>query len=84
MTSVYLEYYSSQLKKYTDQLVYIPYYILGEGGLPESHIKLPAYQYVDKIIVQDREKAESLYDYISKDKIVIIGSPKVDCPQEIE
>lgn len=78
VTSVHPEYYSSQLKEYADILVYIPYYILGKGSMPESHVNLPAYQYVDKIIVQDKEKAESLYDYVNEEKIVIMGSPKVD------
>lgn len=78
VTSVKPEYYSTALKEYTDNLVYIPYYILGKGPMPESHLNLPAYQYADKIIVQDKEKAESLYDYVNQEKIVIMGSPKVD------
>lgn len=78
VTSVHPDYYSSELKKYTDVLVYIPYYILGNGPMPEAHQKLPAYMYADKIIVQDLEKAESLSDYVPEDKIAVIGSPKVD------
>ena len=78
VTSVHPEYYSSNLKHFTDYLVYIPYYILGKGLLPQTHMNLPAYQYADKIIVQDDEKAESLKDYVPEEKIIVMGSPKVD------
>ncbi len=78
VTSVHPDYYSSKLKSYTTQLVYIPYYITGKGAMDEAHRNLPAYNYVDKIIVQDEEKAESLFDYIPADKVVVLGSPKAD------
>ncbi len=78
VTSVYPEYYSSNLKKYTDMLVYIPYFISGHGAFPETHRALPAYLYMDKIIVQDDGKAKSLLNCVSEEKIAIIGSPKVD------
>ncbi len=78
VTCVSPNYYSSNLKKYTDLLVYIPYFICGEGPMPDAHLNLPAYQYVDKIIVQDEMKAKSLEEYVQKDKILAAGSPKVD------
>lgn len=78
VTCVHPDYFSSNLKKYTDLLVYVPYYICGEGSLPDAHLSLPAYQYVDKIIVQDEIKAKSVEDYVRKDKILVVGSPKVD------
>jgi len=78
VTCVHPDYFSSNLKKYTDLLVYIPYYICGEGALPDTHLSLPAYQYADKIIVQDEMKAQSLEDYVCKDKILVVGSPKAD------
>lgn len=78
VTSVHPDYYSSKLKEYTDELVYIPYFILGQGGMPESHRSLAAYQYVDKIIVQDEDKKESMLDFVPEEKIVAIGCPKVD------
>lgn len=78
VTSVHPDYYSATLKKYTDMLVYIPYFFNGKGPMPETHLNLPAYQTVDKIIVQDEEKAESLVEYVPKEKIVALGSPKVD------
>lgn len=78
VTSVHPDYYTENLKKYTDELVYIPYYILGGGGMPDSHRCLPSYQYIDKIIVQDEDKKESMLDFVPEEKIVAIGCPKVD------
>lgn len=78
VTTVHPDYFSSNLKKYTDVLVYIPYYFLGEGPLPDSHLALPAYEYVDRIIVQDEKKVDALADFVPREKILAIGSPKVD------
>lgn len=83
VTSVHPDYYTENLKKYTDELVYIPYYILGEGGMPDSHRSLPSYQYIDKIIVQDEDKKESMLDFVPEEKIVAIGCPKVDRLQKL-
>lgn len=78
VTSVHPNYYSSNLKKYTDLLIYIPYFICGNGSMPETHLNLPAYQYIDYIIVQDKEKKKSLIDFMPEEKIIVIGSPKID------
>lgn len=78
VTSVHPDYYTENLKKYVDELVYIPYYILGRGGMPEMHKSLAAYNNIDKIIVQDEDKKESMLDYVPEEKIVAIGCPKVD------
>lgn len=84
VTSVHPDYYSSELKKYTDSLVYIPYFICGEGKMPDTHLNLPVYSFADKIIVQDSKKAESLSDHVAADKIAVIGSPKVDRLRKLE
>lgn len=78
VTSVHPDYYTENLKKYVDELVYIPYYILGEGGMPEAHKSLQSYNYIDKIIVQDEDKKESMLDFVPEEKIAVIGCPKVD------
>ncbi len=78
VTSVHPNYYSSNLKKYTDLLIYIPYFICGSGSMPETHLNLPAYQYIDYIIVQDKEKKKSLIDFMPEEKIIVMGSPKID------
>lgn len=78
VTSVHPNYYSTNLKKYTDILVYIPYFICGKGPMPKTHLDLPVYHTADWIIVQDEEKAKSLADYVPKEKIAALGSPKAD------
>lgn len=77
VTSVHPKYYSYELKKYTDILVYVPYYITGEK-VPEAQKILPVFNYMDKMIVQcDAHK--KFYDNIIKsEKVVALGSPKVD------
>lgn len=60
VTSVHPFFYSKNLKKYTDKLVYIPYFILKEIDIKnknkvmeKSHyVQLPAVIYADEIIVQ--------------------------------
>lgn len=84
VTSVYPEYYSFQLKKYTDMLVYVPYYFGGNGPMPDGHQDLPVYHYADKIILQDKEKVESLADESLRAKAVAMGSPKVDRVLKLE
>ena len=57
VTSVHPRYYSSNLKKYTDTLVYIPYYVTS-GGMLEAQSMLPAYLYVDYIVIQSPQFRE--------------------------
>ena len=60
VTSVEPRFYSSELKKYTDRLVYIPYFVLGEPDLENenqveriSHfVTVPGVINADKVIVQ--------------------------------
>lgn len=68
VTSVHPAYYSKELKKYTDKLVYIPYFILEEAepdnledvkGM-EHFCTVPAVVHADKVIVQS-EKMRQIY-----------------------
>lgn len=68
VTSVHPNFYSSKLKDYTDSLVYIPYFILGEiepenedavQGM-EHFCKTPAVLNAHKVIVQS-EKMKQVY-----------------------
>lgn len=77
VTSIHPDYYSNQLKKYTDMLVYVPYYII-VGSMPESHRNLPVYYYADKIILQNEHRIKEINDVISREKIVALGNPKTD------
>lgn len=77
VTTVEPYFYCKELKKYTDMLVYVPYFFTG-GEFPESHLGLPAYNYIDKIVVQGERAANDLIPYVGKDKVLAIGSPKCD------
>ena len=68
VTSIAPEFYSSRIKEFTDQLVYIPYFVLGEID-PENqdaidHMKhfcyLPGIIHADKVIVQS-ENMRQIY-----------------------
>ncbi|MCI8507170.1 MAG: hypothetical protein HFJ06_01210 [Lachnospiraceae bacterium] len=68
ITSVHPFFYSKNLKQYTDQLVYIPYFILGEidpedttavKGM-EHFCTVPGVIYADKVIVQS-EAMKKIY-----------------------
>jgi len=68
VTSVHPDYYSKRLKEYTDCLVYIPYFVLGEVELEnpqsvkeiEHFIMVPGVVHADKVIVQS-EKMRKAY-----------------------
>lgn len=77
VTTVHPNYYSYELKKYTDMLVYVPYYITG-NQVPESQKILPVFSYMDKMIVQCKAHKKVYETIIHKDKVIALGSPKVD------
>lgn len=77
VTSVRQDYYSSNLKKYTDMLVYVPYFITC-SGMPETHLMLPVYHYADKVIVENRQMKNDLLANVPEDKLLVAGSPKED------
>jgi len=91
VTAVHPKYYSQELKKYTDMLVYVPYFLIG-GLWPEAHIDKSCYYFMDKMIVQkDRIETQPmqeenpanldkkyLNDYVPEEKLVPLGSPKID------
>lgn len=77
VTSVDPRYYSRELKKYTDCLVYIPYYSTA-GGMAESQERCLGYYQVDYIVIQ-AEKYRKFFDPAIPDgKFLPLGSPKFD------
>lgn len=77
VTTIAPEFYSHELKKYTDCLVYIPYYSTA-GGMSEGQASCPAYYQADYIIIQ-AEKYRKFYDpALPKEKLIPLGSPKFD------
>lgn len=63
VTSVHPRFYSSNLKKYTEQLIYLPYFVMGEVNPNDQYtidrIKhfcfLPGIIYADKVIVESED-----------------------------
>ncbi len=77
VTSVHPRFYSSNLKKHTDTLVYVPYYSTS-GGMSEAQSLCPAYIYADYIVIQS-PKFRSYFDKNIPDrKFLPFGSPKFD------
>lgn len=81
-TSVTEEYYSSVIKKYTEMLVYVPYFVTGDT-IDEHFCQVPGVVNADKVIVEN-EKIKAQYEKYypggnpSKDKFLALGSPKYD------
>lgn len=90
-TSVDAMYYTGKLKQYTDMLVYVPYFWTG-GLWPEAHARHPSYQNIDKIVLPKEHmeiapemgsdlmgvEIRHMEDYVPADKLVPLGSPKID------
>lgn len=77
VTSVHPRYYSSNLKKYTDTLVYIPYYTTS-GGMSGAQSLLPSYFQVDYIVLQSPSFKKYFDKNIPGEKFLPFGSPKFD------
>lgn len=85
VTSVAPEFYASKLKEYTDELIYIPYFVSGEY-VPEHFCVLPGTLYADKVILEN-EKVKETYlqefralagKFDLQEKFLALGSPKYD------
>ncbi len=81
VTSVDPRFYSFELKKYTDCLVYVPYHITTsyyDFSTAESNIA-PAFYNVDYFITQSNNQKEYFaFGGISRNKMLTLGSPKAD------
>lgn len=77
VTSVHPFFYSDNLKKFTDCLIYIPYYATA-GGMSEGQSLCPAYINADYIVIQTEKFREYFDKNISDEKFLVLGSPKFD------
>lgn len=77
VTSVHPRFYSANLKKYTDILVYVPYYSTS-GGMSEAQSLCPAYIYADYIVIQSPKLRKYFDADIPDRKFLPFGSPKFD------
>ena len=77
VTRVETRFYSRELKKHVDNLVYVPYYVTS-GFIAFDHLSLSVYQNMDYMVVQSeytKSFCEGMFYY---DKILAFGSPKLD------
>ena len=65
------------MKKYTECLVYIPYYATS-GGMAEGQALCPAYVYADYIVTQHESYRKFFDERIPDEKFLAFGSPKFD------
>lgn len=91
VTSIHPFFYSDNLKKRTDKLIYIPYYVATDS-LPDVMCITPGTVNADKIVVQSEQIRKYYVDaFLSRipeedeerrkaieDKIVALGSPKIE------
>jgi len=70
-------FYSRELKKYVDNLVYIPYYVTS-GFFAQDHLSLSVYQHMDYMVVQSLFTKSFCREMKYYDKILPFGSPKLD------
>ncbi|MGY5239908.1 hypothetical protein [Clostridium tertium] len=81
ITRVYERYFTSNIKKYTDMLVYVPYHIpsLFPPFGKNATYTMPSAKNVDKIIlINDFLKEVAIEDNIPESKLIALGSPKID------
>ncbi|MFP4697151.1 MAG: hypothetical protein ACLFMO_00440 [Eubacteriales bacterium] len=81
ITRVYEQFFTSNLKKYTDMLVYVPYHIpsLFYPYTKKAIYMLRGIKNVDKVIlISDFLKKAALEDGIPESKLLNLGSPKID------
>lgn len=77
VTSIHPRFYSDNLKKYTDCLVYVPYYST-TGGMSDSQRTLPVYFHADYIVTQAPMFRDYFDEKIPDKKFLPFGSPKFD------
>lgn len=83
LTQVEKTYFTSNLKKYTRQLIYVPYFIssflIHSKDEQEFWFPLPSLQNVDKIILAGKYLEQPAIECgIPEEKLLSLGSPKID------
>lgn len=86
VTSVHPFFYSKNLKRYTEKLVYVPYFVLEGNGIPENYALTTGVIYADYVVVQNETEKDDYIRYFKKaapdfpieDKLLPLGLPKFD------
>lgn len=77
VTSVAPDYYSGELKKYVEKLVYVPYYYAG-AVLSDHQNSLPPLRNMDAVVLPGEAAVEAMAAYQPREKLLPLGSPKAD------
>ncbi len=77
VTQVNPVFFSAELKKYTDRLVYVPYKVCGEK-VKDMFCVLPGVKNAWRVFVQSESVRDVYTKYQPSEKIVVTGSPKID------
>lgn len=79
VTSIDPHYYTTELKKYTNMLIYIPYFV-SYHTVSDTFCRMPAVYHADKVIVQSAaiQRQYSQYSQLPISKFLPLGSPKFD------
>lgn len=93
VTSVHPAFYAKELKKYTDMLVYVPYFVCTDDNVEEHFCTLPGVLYSDRVIVQSEKVRRTYVEVFQRfekenhckhvfgdieKKVLALGSPKYD------
>lgn len=83
ITQVPVQYFTNNLKKYTEMLVYVPYHISSfikqKEDIQRYAFSIPSIKNVHKIILAaEFVKEEALKVGVPSEKLVVLGSPKFD------
>jgi len=88
VTQVDKNYFSSQLSRFTDMLVYVPYFVYGASSdkhYMASMISTPGIMHADKIIVQSENQKKIFAKFgLNTNKMIVAGSPKFDAVLKAE
>ena len=97
VTSVHPSFYAKELRKHTDKLVYIPYFVAINGKVDRNFCTTPGVFYAHEVIVQAENTKEIYIEELQKyekennlvgvfgdldKKIVVGGNPKFDKVRE--
>jgi len=84
VTSVHPDFYSEKLRNFTDNLVYVPYFVGNGLSVAEHFCTVPGCIFAHKVIVQTEEERKIYvreYGKVARDgvtKFLAFGSPKLD------
>ena len=87
VTTVHPDFYCERLRNFTDELVYVPYFVLGDD-VKEAFCTLPGCIYADKVFVQSESMRDRYIEFFGRRygtrfgdadaKFIALGSPKFD------